>query len=184
MRLLPLPEAVIEGAAAEPIRPVWFPPDGVFAPSDVAEGVFAGRAAFPPIDGIVPVPYPGVLLVVPFVPKEPEPYPVAAGVNEVEEFRGAPCVIGPVETLRFLVLWVRPMPLSAFPCANDARVPGLQQLHPVNSMPTAHAPIRLAKGCLPIGLSSPRVKAFTPRPIPAYRDFDRRAGAGNARSCR
>ncbi len=46
------------------------------------------------------------------------------------------------------------MPASNLP--SRYRVPFLlQQLQPVNSMPILHAPIRLTKGILPIGLSSP-----------------------------
>lgn len=46
-----------------------------------------------------------------------------------------------------------PMLESALPPAYDGLL--LQQLHPVKKMPRLHAPIRPAKGILPIVLSSP-----------------------------
>jgi hypothetical protein len=51
---------------------------------------------------------------------------------------------------------VMPNPLSAAPFINEEFASRLeQQLHPVISMPTVHAPIRPTKGILPMFLSSP-----------------------------
>jgi hypothetical protein len=68
------------------------------------------------------------------------------------------------------VLWLRgcwlkrPLLISAFPPAYTGRL--LQQLHPVKKMPRLHAPIKPAKGILPIVIILPRVIPFTRRPNP------------------
>lgn len=63
---------------------------------------------------------------------------------------------GSVELVEFFAWGIKPMLESAFPPAYGELVFCLlQQLHPVNSMPRVHAPIRRAKGLLPIGFSSP-----------------------------
>lgn len=58
-----------------------------------------------------------------------------------------------------VVLWLLGRPLR-IPMLDSARPPAydgllLQQLHPVKKMPRLHAPIRPAKGILPIVISSP-----------------------------
>ena len=69
-----------------------------------------------------------------------------------------------------VVLWLlgllfkSPMLCSAFPPAYAGRL--LVVLHPVKKMPRLHAPIRPAKGILPIVLILPRVSPFTRRPNP------------------
>lgn len=73
---------------------------------------------------------------------------------------------------------ISPMPDSAPPPMYAGLVLCLQQLHPVNSMPIPHAPIRLTKGILPIGIILPRVSPFTPRPQRAVSSAGAPASAG------
>lgn len=69
------------------------------------------------------------------------------------------------------LFWLLGRPLRT-PMLDSARPPAyagllLAQLHPVKRMPRPHAPIRPARGILPIVIILPRVIPFAPRPNPS-----------------
>ncbi len=75
---------------------------------------------------------------------EDEPYGLPARLSE-----------GAVEVFEFREREVKPMPASGLPPPYGRVLFLLQQLHPVNSMPILHAPIKPTKGILPMIVSSP-----------------------------
>lgn len=92
------------------------------------------------------------------LPRELDAAPIPEDRDASWEAIGAPARgrVELVEPLEFRPWDIKPMLESALPPANGGLVFCLlQQLHPVISMPRVHAPIRRAKGVLPIGFSSP-----------------------------
>lgn len=139
--------------------------------------MFESEEGLPPVAGMPPAPVEvGTAPVIPALPNPlvlpPRELDIEALFVELvgsEKLPDAPArgVLGGVEVF---ACPVKPRLESAFPPAYGVLVLCLlQQLQPVNSMPIPHAPIRLAKGILPIGFSSPRVIPFTPRAAPASR---------------
>ena len=145
----------------------WLPRGDEFRLIGVPVGGFEGRALFPLIAGIPPG-LPGIVIAplvmprfgLPFIPLAPRESGSGAAPVELGEpraFAGAPGAPARAEVELFddlpcesrCVFW------SALPPAYGEVLFCLQQLHPVSSMPMLQAPIRLAKGILPIGISSP-----------------------------
>jgi hypothetical protein len=160
--LLPAADGVNEGELPLFIELETAPKLFVFAFIDVVS--FMG-VMLPELLGVV-MPAPEVLTL---------PGPLLRGTKPVADTVDEDEPSGPLEASSMaegtVVLWLFgrwlriPMPLSALPPAYAGRL--LQQLHPVKNMPRLHAPIRPAKGILPIVIILPRVIPFTRRPNPS-----------------